>query len=128
MKIEKLLESLKSQESFLKNTQFGHIEIHSQELGPGKSFKEEGQLDRFANSKSDDTEQIVVKSFNNKKTLFIATQEYYVIFVYDGINFSLSQFWKREDRKIETRPINREKLKTEILEHFSNTKSQKLAS
>lgn len=128
MTIEQLIELLKSQETFFKSVQYGYIEMTSEQLGQSFSFTEEDDLDRFANSKSEDSEQIVVKAFNNKKTLFVATKEYDVIFVYDGIHFSLSQFWKREYQKIEARPVDLEQLKAELLEHFSNINKQKLSA
>lgn len=128
MTIEQLIELLKSQETFFKSVQYGYIEMASGQLGQHFSFKEKDDLDRFANSKSEDSEQIVVKVFNNKKTLFIATKEYDVIFVYDGRSFSLSQFWKREYQKIEARPVDLEKFKAELLGHFSNVNKQKLSA
>lgn len=128
MTIEQLIEILKGQETFFKSVQYGYIEMTSEQLGQSFSFIEEDDLDRFANSKSEYCEQIVVKAFNNKKTLFVATKEYDVIFVYDGIHFSLSQFWKREYQKIEARPVDLEQLKAELLEHFSNINKQKLSA
>lgn len=128
MNIETLKDLLKSKEDFLKSTQYGHIEILADKLGESLAFEEEALLDKFANSKSDDTEQIVIKTHDGQKTLFIALKECDVILVYDGKNFSVSQFWKRENNKIETRPINQENFKTELLNHFSNVKDQKLAS
>ena len=126
--LENLIALLKAKEDFFESTQYGYIEIVSGQLGENVSFNEEASLDTFANSKPEETEQIVLKAYAGKKTLFIALKEYDVILVYDGNTFSLSQFWKRDTKKIETRPINQEKFKTELLNHFSNVKNQKLSA
>lgn len=128
MTIELLIEFLKGQKAFLNSSQYGYMEIIGESLGSNISFADEAQLDKFVNSKSDDNEQIVLKAFNGKKTLFIAAKEYDVILIYDGYCFVPSQFWKRENKKIESKPINLEKLKTEIHNHFTTVKNQKLAS
>lgn len=128
MNIKSLIDLLKTKEDFFKSTQYGYVEILSGKLGESLSFNEEALLDKYANSKPDDTEQIALKAYGGKKTLFIALKEYDVIFVYNGKSFSLSQFWKRENKKTETRSINQENFKAELLNHFSSVKNQKLAS
>ncbi len=128
MNIERLIALLKTKEDFIKSTQYGYVEVLPDKLGDNFSFQEEAALDRFANSKSDDVEQIVLKINGEKKTLFIALQEYDLIIVFEGKDFTLSQLWKRQDRKAEVHSLDCEKFKVEILKHFLTSKNQKLAS
>lgn len=128
MTIELLIELLKAEEVFLKTSQYGYMEISSGKIIETRSFDQEGSLDIFSNSKSDDIEQVVIKAYNGKKTIYIAVKDYDVIFVYDGKDFSISQLWTRSYERIERCPVDMEKVKSEILEHFSNIKNQKLAS
>lgn len=128
MSLESLIDLLKTKADFFKSTQFGYVEILSGKLGESLSFSEEAMLDKFANSKPEDTEQVVLKTYGSKKTLFIANKEYDVILNYNGEIFSLSQLWKRRNRRTEIHPVDQEKFKAEILRHFSTVKNQKLVS
>jgi hypothetical protein len=126
--IKRLTELLKEQEAFLRSVQYAYIEILPEGFGQRLSFQDEASAEKFVNSKGEESTQVLIKAFNGKKSLFAATKEYDAIFVYDGVTFSLSQFWKRENKEIEIRPINLENFKEEISEHFSTAKNRKLAS
>ena len=52
-----------------------------------KSFSSADDVERYANSKGENVEQIVLKKFNSKKSLFVVTDIYNAIIVYDGQKF-----------------------------------------
>jgi hypothetical protein len=127
--LNELLDLLNTQDLFLKTSLYGHIEVSHDGLGVVRVFSEEALLDKFANSKSDDTEQIVLKDFNEKKTLFVSLKEFDAVLVYDGRTFVLSQFWGSDRRNTALlQPVDFEKFKAELQNYFSSASIRKYVS
>ena len=100
-----------------------------------KAFLCTEDMERFANSQDENIEQIVLKKFNGKKSLFVSTHIYDAVIVYDGYNFLTTSYWLRrklqpiEKVDLETE-IDYTKFKEEILKLFAeaNEDTKKLAS
>ncbi len=100
-----------------------------------KAFSCTEDMERFANSQDENVEQIVLKKFNGKKSLFIRTHIYDAVIVYDGYGFLTTSYWlRRKPQLIEKVDLETEidytKFKEEILRLFAeaNEDTKKLAS
>ncbi len=97
-----------------------------------KNFSCAEDVERFANSKGENVEQIVLKKFNGKKSLFVVTIVYNAIIVYDGYKFLITTYRLKQKPK----PIDPNyqpdytNLKEELLRLFAeaNEDTTKLAS
>ncbi len=89
-------------------------------------------MERYANSKGENVEQIVLKKFNGKKSLFVVTHAYNAIIVYDGHKFLTTSYRLRQKPKPidPDYKIDYKKLKEELLRLFAeaNEDTTKLAS
>lgn len=97
-----------------------------------KAFSCAEDVERYANSKGENVEQIVLKKFNGKKSLFIVTDAYNAIIVYDGHKFVTTSYWLRR-KPIPIDPdykIDYTNAKEELLRLFAeaNEDTTKLAS
>ena len=97
-----------------------------------KTFSSADNVERYANSKGENVEQIVLKKFNGKKSLFIVTDVYNAIIVYDGYKFLTTSYrLKQKPQPIDPHyQPDYTNLKEELLRLFAeaNEDTQKLAS
>ena len=97
-----------------------------------KSFSSADDVERYANSKGENVEQIVLKKFNGKKSLFVVTDVYNAIIVYDGYKFLTTSYrLKQKPQPIDPNyQPDYTNLKEELLRLFAeaNEDTQKLAS
>ena len=97
-----------------------------------KAFSCAEDVERYANSQDEDVEQIILKKFNGKKSIFISTNIYNAIIVYDGQKFVTCRY----RLKLNSQPIDPDykidytNAKQEILRLFAeaNEDTTKLAS
>lgn len=97
-----------------------------------KAFSCAEDVERYANSQDEDVEQIILKKFNGKRSLFVVTNVYNAILVYDGYKFLTTTYRLKQkpqpiDPNYEPDYTN---LKEELLRLFAeaNEDTKKLAS
>ncbi len=133
MKLVTLTALLNTKKDILDSLDYGYTFLD--EKLDFKSFSCTEDMERYANSQDENVEQIVLKKFNGKKSLFISTQIYNAVIVYDSHNFLTTSYWLRQKPKpiekvdLETE-IDYTKFKDEILRLFAeaNEDTTKLAS